>query len=173
MIWEANIVYVEKNGKDDESKKGDNVKKEQYLLENYETFSEVEKKLLAEFGETTEIMVIKKSRLKEITNESDEKNNKIFIASMEDVRTDDNGKEKVLKYTIALFSSDISHATKFMENYIQEGYDMHFTGIKETKFVDLIEYTDEDKKLVTDLKDTRDDGANGRDPENLTPDSAN
>lgn len=140
MIWEANVIYIEKNGVGDDKTASE--KKELYLLENYETFSEVEQKLLKEFGAATEIMAIKKSRLKEIANFADEKNKKIFIASLEDVFTDDDtGKQKVTKSNIAFFSSDMTHATAFMDKYIMEGYDMHLSGIKETKFMDVIEYS--------------------------------
>jgi hypothetical protein len=56
-----------------------------------------------------------------------------------DYFTEENGKEKELKYTVACFAKDIKEAHQFANQYIAQGLeDMELVGLKCTKIVDVL-----------------------------------
>lgn len=126
-----------------DNKGNDKVVTSYYIIENAETFGEVENKLYEEFGGLTgfEVSSIKISKLKEIANEKPvgDEESKIFIMTICDYFTDENGKEKELKYTVACFAKDIKDAHQFANQYIAQGLeDMELKSLKESKFIDTI-----------------------------------
>ena len=135
MIHEATISYV----KIDE-KGNDKQVKEKFIVDGCETFTEVEDKMFGQFGGYTalDVTAIKRSRLSEIANQRTLDADKIFIADVCDTFTDDNGVEKEIKYSVALFAETIDGAHNFMREFLNQGYSMQLVSLKETKFVDLI-----------------------------------
>lgn len=135
MIFEANIsvIVVDENGNDKSEKRS-------YILENYETFSEVEQKLYDEFGLDTgfEVSAIKISRLKEIANKRESDTENIYIAELQYTFVDDNGKEKPIKYKIAFYSRTFDTAKSYISNYALQGYNLELVSLKLTKFIDVL-----------------------------------
>lgn len=134
MIYEATVTYikVDDNGNDKQVK-------ETFVLENMETFAEVEKFLYEEFGSFTaiDVVAIKRSTVKEIANERQSQDDKIWEATVQDVFTNDQGEEKELKYKVLLFSNTIENAIAFVTEYMEQGYSMTLVSLKRTKFMDL------------------------------------
>lgn len=135
MIYEATIAVVTIDDKGNDR----NVKRN-YILENFETFSEVEQKLYDEFGLETgfEVCAIKISRLKEIANKRASEDDNIYVAELQAVFVDDNGVEKQLKYKIAFYSKTFDTAKSYISNYAAQGYDLELVSLKLTKFVDVL-----------------------------------
>ena len=139
MIYEATISYIsiDEKGKDKRVK-------ENFLVENALSFAEVETLLAMDFGERTEfdVIAIKRSRIHEIAN-AKEKDNKIFLAEVADVFLQDDGSEKDVKYTIAIWAENIEKAHALMSEYLKQGYSMVLRGIKETNFIDVLDIAQE------------------------------
>lgn len=129
MIYEATFAYDTIDAKGKEKRV-----KESVIIGNAELFSEVESTVL-EYStyDNTDVTSIKRSAIKEIANTGND-DDIIFKATVADIFTDDNGKEKETNYQIAFFAHDIAHAQKFIEEYLKQGYDMRLKEIKETKF---------------------------------------
>lgn len=138
MIYEATITFVAAD-----SKGIDRNIKEKYILENAESFSDVEEKMYEAFSGYTDLDVvdIKRSKLKEIANEKPfgDEECKIFFATIVDFFTDDNDVTKEIKYTVALFAHNINEAHQAVKQYMSQGLeDMELKQLKETKIVDVI-----------------------------------
>lgn len=135
MIYEGTIQYVviDKNG-------NDKTIKESFIINDVETFSEAEEKLYKESGERTafEVLGIKRSKVVEIANQRTCDEDNIYQVVLNDVFTDDNGEEKTMKYVIVLYANCIEKAYSFIKEYISQRYDMELTGIKKTRFEDVI-----------------------------------
>lgn len=139
MIFETDIAstVVDKNG-------NDKVQKSSYILENFETFGEVENKLYEEFGAMAGFKVasIKISKLREIVNEKPQGDDdcKIFFATIVDTFYDaEKDETKEIKYTVALFAHDINEAHQAIKQYMSQGLeDMELKQLRETKYLDVI-----------------------------------
>ena len=138
MIYEGTIRY------DVITQKG-NTKtvKESYLIENVDTFSQAEVALttyaLASGIQEIDVVSLKRSKIKEIANSCGKLDTTIFVATLTDVFTDDNGNEKELNYDIAFFAQNIQEAHKFIIYYAEQGYCMEMRGLKQVKFIDVID----------------------------------
>lgn len=135
MIYEATVAYKCLDEKGDEVSK-----KEQYVIENCNTFSEVESRLFEEGGslEDFDVTNIKRSKVKETANERQSREDLIWLAEMMDVFHDDQGNEKPMKYKILFFSKTYESANAFITEYSKQGYDMSLVSLKLTKFADVI-----------------------------------
>lgn len=135
MLYEATVTFtvIDDNG-------NDKTKKESVILENLDTFTEVEARMYDEYDGNTalDVIAIKRSQLKEIANRRNDENDKIFISEVCDTTVDDKGKEKEMSYQIAFFSPSIDNAKVFIDNYLKQSYNMRMKVLKETKFVDVI-----------------------------------
>lgn len=136
MIHECQISYisVDENG-------GERTVKENYVVDNLECFSEVEDRLLDEFGglKALDVTKIKRSNIKEVANSRQGDADKIWIAELEDIFTMDDGTEKELKYKILFFSETIDSAMGFISEYSKQGYMMSLVTLKKTNFKDVVE----------------------------------
>lgn len=136
MIYEGTIKY------ETTTKKG-NTKtvRESYLIEDAETFNDAEYTLFKEFQDKTGIDVVslKRSKIKEIAN-TNRDTEPMFIATLVDVFTDENGIEKELTYDIAFFALNIEQAHNFIRLYAQQGYCMEMKALKQAKFLDVLKY---------------------------------
>lgn len=135
MIYESTVQFtvVDDNG-------NDKTKKESVILEDFETFTEVEARMYDEYGGNAgiDVIAVKRSRLKEIANKRIEDKQTIFIAEVCDITIDDKDNEKENAYKIAFFAYSIDDAKRFIDEYLSQGYDMRLKSLTETKFADVI-----------------------------------
>ena len=137
MIYEGTIRYEVTTNKC-------NVRtvRESYLIENVDTFSQAEIALttyaLASSINDVDVVSLKRSKIKEIANKNRD-TEPMFIATLADVFTDENGIEKELTYDIAFFSLNIEEAHNFIRLYAQQGYCMEMKALKQAKFIDVID----------------------------------
>lgn len=138
MIYEGTIKYetITKNG---------NTKtiRESYLIENAETFSEAENTLLKigiESSVDIDVVSLKRSKIKEIANHGFKLKTPMFLATLTDVFTDENGNEKEINYDIAFFAPNIQEAHNFIIYYTEQGYCMEMRSLKQAKFIDVLKY---------------------------------
>ena len=134
MFYEAKVSYEKENKK----------VKEQFILENYELFGEVESKLYEEFGNFPNFSVVSiktNNKIREIINEkpTDDDECKIFYATICDFFTDDNGKTKELPYIVVAFAHDMTEAKSAVDQYMKQGMeDMELVGLKCTKYLEVL-----------------------------------
>lgn len=136
MLQEAKVQYKTRNDNGQEI-----VKKEWYVVENCERFSDVEEKLFTEFDTYVnefDVTDIKRSRIKELANSRDNDDDKLFMAELQDTFTTDEGVEKEIKYKILFFSLNIDTAMSYINQYIKQGYDLTLISLKKTKFIDVL-----------------------------------
>lgn len=137
MIHEGQVTYKRQNDKGEEC-----LCKENYIVENRLTFTQVEERLYEEFEslyKDLDVTAIKRSRLREIVNERQDVIEKIFFATIADIFVEDNGVEKEMKYVVALFAKDMQDAHIKVKDYMAQGLnDMTLKQLKETKFLDIL-----------------------------------
>lgn len=137
MIWECQISNITCDNRGN-----DKVKKDNYLVENWNTFSQVEDLLFEEFGHLTgfEVCSIKISKLKEIVNKKQDDKCKIYFAFIIDrFYNQEKDETTETKYTVALFARDIAEAHGIIREYMKQGLeDMELVGLKCTKYIDLL-----------------------------------
>ena len=135
MIFEGTVSFAFTDDKGNEKQK-----KESVILDNCDTFTEVEGKLFELYGGQPgiDVTAIKRSRLKEIANTRNDGEEKVFVAELVDIFTDDKGNEKDNIYKIAFFAGSIDGAKTFIDDYMKQGYDMRLKSLTETKFADVI-----------------------------------
>lgn len=101
------------------------------------TFTEAEAKTEAYVGAYGEhdIVAIKRSAVKEFVNTQQSPDDKIYFVRLTGLTIGDNGKEKKIHYTVALFASDITAANTRAKVYAMQGLDdMKITSLRETTF---------------------------------------
>lgn len=134
MFYEAKVSYEKENKK----------VKEQFILENYELFGEVESKLYEEFGNFQNFSVASiktNNKIREIINEKPTYDDecKIFYATICDFFTDDNGHVKEIPYVVVAFAHDMTEAKAAIDQYMRMGLeDMELKKLIETKFEDVL-----------------------------------
>lgn len=134
MFYEAKVSYEKEN----------KTVKEQFILENYELFGEVESKLYEEFGNFPNFSVVSiktNNKIREIINEkpTGDDEYKVFYATICDFFTDDNGKVKELPYIVVAFAHDMTEAKDAVDQYMSQGLeDMELKKLIETKFEDVL-----------------------------------
>lgn len=138
MIYQGTITYngVETQGRE-------KLHKETYIVENVTLFSEAELRLMNE-GKTlaadgeVDVISIKRSKICEILNTRTNDCERVFLATLVDEFVNEDGSKKEIKYTVAFYSTDISHAHTFVKQYLAQGYTMELKAIKETKIIDVL-----------------------------------
>lgn len=135
MIFEITIQRIiidEKSG-------NDKTINERYFVDKIELFGEAELKGLELYPNNADVVSIRISPIKEFVNKRTNDEQSIYIATIEDVFTNDDGDEKVMKYKVALFANDIQDATSIASGYMQQGLsDLTLIGLKRTKFIDIL-----------------------------------
>ena len=83
---------------------------------------------------------MKQSKIREFINaHNEEAEQGIYVATVADVFVDDNGKEKEIKYVVAIWATSVGEANELVGEYLKQGMeDFRIIGVKRTKFVDLI-----------------------------------
>ena len=82
--------------------------------------------------ESFDILSIKVSSVKEIYTEH--QGESTFIATFKDIFTDDNGKEKSIRYKILLWANSLSEANHKAYEIAHQGYSMTIEGINEVEY---------------------------------------
>lgn len=137
MIYEGTIKYETVTNKGNTK-----VVRESYLIEDAETFSEAESVLFGFANKSSleiDVVSLKRSKIKEIAN-TNRDTMPMFIATLVDVFTDENGIEKELTYNIAFFALNIEEAHTFIRLYATQGYCMEMKALKQAKFLDVLKY---------------------------------
>lgn len=119
---------------------------EKEVTERYITgcnlFSEAEAKglhLLAEDNLEGDVIAIRRSNVREIVNESEDKEF-FFRATIVDIFIDDNEKEKEMKYNVLVKADNLAEATSKANEYMRQGLqDMRLDGVVKTKILDVLE----------------------------------
>jgi len=105
------------------------------------TFAEAEQKGMesySDYGLDGDVIAVKRSNVKEIVNENEEKEY-YFKATIVDVFIDDNEKEKELKYYVLIRANDMTEATAKANEYMRQGLDdMRLDGVLKTKILELL-----------------------------------
>lgn len=128
MYYELTLRYDSEDGKSVQ---------ERYIASECDLFSEAEYKGMS-VREGCEVTAIRRSQIREFVNGRGDKPF-IFIASIADVFTKDDGTEKELLYKVALWADDITEAQGIMREYMRQGLqDMRLKGINQTKFIDVL-----------------------------------
>lgn len=135
MTYEATITYItrDKNGNDKQAK-------ESFIVDNVETFAQVEELLYREFQDLTDIDVvsIKRSNINEIIKPKTTDGESVWVADIVQMFTDENGVEKEMRYKFAFFSMYPDTAFNYVKEYLKQGYtDMELVGLKKTRFEDI------------------------------------
>lgn len=140
--YHSKIMYYEitdrvKRVKDDGTEKEVN---ERYITDCL-TFAEAEQKGMeaySDYGLDGDVVVVKRSNVKEIVNENEEKQY-YFKATIVDTFIDDNDKEKELKYYVLIRADNLTEATSKSNDYLRQGLsDMRLDGIVKTNILELL-----------------------------------
>jgi len=113
--------------------------KELYFVDKVEFFGEAEMRGLELYPNNADVIAVKISSIREFVNTRTNDEQSIFVATIEDIFTSDDGEEKAMKYKVALFAKDIHDATRITSEYMKMGIsDMNLVGMKRTKFIDIL-----------------------------------
>ena len=127
-----------KRVKDDGTEKEVN---ERYITDCL-TFAEAEQKGMEMYAASNtdgDVVAVKRSNVKEIVNENEEKQH-YFKATIVDTFIDDKTeKEKELRYYVLIRADDLSEATAKAKEYMRQGLqDMRLDGIVKTNILELL-----------------------------------
>ena len=119
---------------------------EKEVTERYITdcdlFSEAEAgglHLLAEDNLEGDVVAIKRSNVREIVNEGEDKEF-FFRATIVDIFIDDNGREKETKYNMLVKADSLAEATSKTKEFLRQGYgDLSLDGVVKTKILGVLE----------------------------------
>ncbi len=133
MFYEAKITYK------DEKK----TVKEQYVLENFELFGEVESKLYEVFGHLPNFSVASiktNNKIREIINEKPaDYECRIFYATICGIFMNEDGSQKEIPYVVVVFAHDMTEAKAAVDQYMRQGFDdMELKKLVETKMLDVL-----------------------------------
>ena len=135
MFYEIGVknTILDKNGNEKEVTN-------KYIVKNQELFAEAEQKGLELPLTNSDVIAIKRSKIREFANEpTDAADEAIYIATIVDTITKDNGDEKKMKYEVALYAVSVTDANKVVQSYMAQGFaDMECEGIKKTSFIEVI-----------------------------------
>ena len=136
MIYEVTINYT----KFDEEKQTEKSVKENFIVNEAESFSDAEQQAntYCKAFKEVDVTAIKQSKIKEIANERSDTDDYIWLAEMQDVFIDDAGNKKPIKYRVAFFSTTYESANAFITDYAKQGYEMSLVSLKLTKFAEVI-----------------------------------
>lgn len=89
------------------------------------------------YNNKCEVYSIVVSKIKEIVNTKTE-DKPFFKATIVDIYLDDEGNEKENKSAVLVCATDVKDATKIMEEYLKQGYNMGLIGVNRTKILDVL-----------------------------------
>lgn len=112
----------------------------EHFILDAELFGEAERIMFEEYpNHKVDVFAIYRSKIREIINQKED-DKPFFKATVIDIFTDDNGKEKETKYEILVCAESVADATAITTEYLKQGYDLRLDEIKRVKIVDYIQY---------------------------------
>ena len=116
---------------------------EKYIVEGCELFADAEYKSIENItpfsNGVCDVTAMKQSKIREFINAQEDAEQGIYVATVADVFVDGNGKEKEIKYVVAIWARSVGEANELVGEYLKQGMeDFRIIGVKRTKFVDLI-----------------------------------
>ena len=119
---------------------------ETYLIDK-ELYAEAEYAVMSSFAneqelgtvDSSEIISLRQSPIKEICEDTMSGSAFTFIATLRDIFHDDNGNEKSMRYKVLLWANDLSQANQRAQQLARQGYDMQIEGIKQVDYEYLTE----------------------------------
>lgn len=108
------------------------------FITNCDLFAQAELKGLEEHNNECDVISIKRSKITEIVNNKED-DKYFFKATLVDTFTDDNGKEKEIKYYLLVCAKDTTEANKLILDHIKQGLqDFRLDAIQKTNIINLI-----------------------------------
>lgn len=84
--------------------------------------------------DSSEIVSLRQSPIKEICEDTMPGSAFSFIATLRDIFHDDDGNEKSLRYKVLLWANDLSQANQRAQQLAHQGYDMQIEGLKQVDY---------------------------------------
>ena len=84
--------------------------------------------------DSSEIVSLRQSPIKEICEDTMPGSAFSFIATLRDIFHDDDGNEKSLRYKVLLWANDLSQANQRAQQLVHQGYDMQIEGLKQVDY---------------------------------------
>jgi hypothetical protein len=110
------------------------IDKELYAEAEYAVMSSLANEQELGTVESSEIISLRQSPIKEICEDTMPGSAFTFIATLKDIFHDDNGNEKSMRYKVLLWANDLSQANQRTQQLARQGYDMQIEGIKQVEY---------------------------------------
>jgi len=119
------------------------IDKELYAEAEYAVMSSLANEQELGTVDSSEIISLRQSPIKEICEDTMPGSAFTFIATLRDIFHDDNGNEKSMRYKVLLWANDLSQANQRAQQLAHQGYDMQIEGIKQVEYEYLTEQNNE------------------------------
>ena len=110
------------------------IDKELYAEAEYAVMSSLANEQELGTVDSSEIVSLRQSPVKEICEDTMPGSAFTFIATLKDIFHDDNGNEKSMRYKVLLWANDLSQANQRAQQLARQGYDMQIEGIKQVEY---------------------------------------
>ena len=110
------------------------IDKELYAEAEYAVMSSLANEQELGTVESSEIVSLRQSPIKEICEDTMPGSAFTFIATLKDIFHDDNGNEKSMRYKVLLWANDLSQANQRTQQLARQGYNMQIEGIKQVEY---------------------------------------
>lgn len=110
------------------------IDKELYAEAEYAVMSSLANEQELGTVDSSEIISLRQSPIKEICEDTMPGSAFTFIATLRDIFHDDNGNEKSMRYKVLLWANDLSQANQRAQQLARQGYDMQIEGIKQVDY---------------------------------------
>lgn len=110
------------------------IDKELYAEAEYAVMSSLANEQELGTVDSSEIVSLRQSPIKEICEDTMPGSAFTFIATLKDIFHDDNGNEKSMRYKVLLWANDLSQANQRVQQLARQGYDMQIEGIKQVEY---------------------------------------
>jgi hypothetical protein len=122
------------------------IDKELYAEAEYAVMSSLANEQELGTVDSSEIISLRQSPIKEICEDTMPGSAFTFIATLRDIFHDDNGNEKSMRYKVLLWANDLSQANQRAQQLARQGYDMQIEGIKQVEYEYLTEQNNEQEE---------------------------
>ena len=119
------------------------IDKELYAEAEYAVMSSLANEQELGTVDSSEIVSLRQSPIKEICEDTIPGSAFTFIATLRDIFHDDNGNEKSMRYKVLLWANDLSQANQRAQQLARQGYDMQIEGIKQVEYEYLTDQENE------------------------------
>lgn len=123
------------------------IDKELYAEAEYAVMSSLANEQELGTVDSSEIISLRQSPIKEICEDTMPGSAFTFIATLRDIFHDDNGNEKSMRYKVLLWANDLSQANQRAQQLARQGYDMQIEGIKQVEYEYLTEQENDQNEL--------------------------